>query len=70
MSVEQFVADQKPTLQLLEAILARDSELVEAHARRGWLLLKASTDDELLRGNRSLNRSAEEHHMGQKANEV
>ena len=61
VSVEQFVADSKPTRRLLEAILARDPELLEAQARRGWLLLNAATEDEFLRWNRSLSRSAEEH---------
>ncbi len=61
VSVEDFVADPKPALRLLEAILARDSELVEAQARRGWLLLTAGTDDEFLSWNRSLGRAADDH---------
>lgn len=61
VNVEQFVPNPKPTLRLLEAILARDPELIEAQARRGWFLLTAGTDDEFLRWNRSLGRSAEEH---------
>ena len=61
VNVEQFVTNPKPTLRLLEAILARDPDLTEAQARRGWLLLTAGTDDEFLRWNRSLSRSAEEH---------
>ncbi len=61
VNVEQFVANPKPTLRLLEAILERDPELTEAHARRGWFLISAGTDDEFLRWNRSLSRSAEEH---------
>ena len=61
VSIEQFVADPKPALRLLEAILSRDSELTEAQARRGWLLLTAGTDNEFLSWNRSLSRAADEH---------
>ena len=61
VSVEEYVANPKPTLRLLEAILARDPELTEAQARRGWFLLMAGSDDEFLSWNRSLSRSSEEH---------
>ncbi|MBC7815830.1 MAG: VCBS repeat-containing protein [Planctomycetaceae bacterium] len=61
VSVEQFVANPTPALRLLEANLARAPDLIEAQARRGWLLLTAGTDDEFLSWNRSLSRSADEH---------
>ena len=59
--VEEFVANSKPTRRLLEAILSRDAELIEAHARRGWFVLMSGTDDEFLEWNRSIGRSAESH---------
>lgn len=61
VSVEQYVANPKQELRLLAAILARNPELTEAQARRGWFLLTVGSDDEFLSWNRSLNRSAEEH---------
>ena len=61
VSIEQFVADPKREIQILKAVLIRSPEMVEAQARRGWLLLTAGTDDEFLSWNRSLSHSAEQH---------
>lgn len=61
VNVEQFVANPAQTLRLLEAILARDPELIEAQARRGWCLFSTGADQEFLRWNRSLKPSADEH---------
>ena len=61
VSIEQFVADPKREIQILDAVLARSPELAEAQARRGWLLLTTGADDQFLFWNRTLSRSAEEH---------
>jgi len=61
VNIEEYVANPKPVLRLLEAILARSPELTEAQARRGWFLLTAGSDSEFLSWNRSLSHSAEAH---------
>lgn len=61
VTVDQYVANPTQALRLLEAVLARDSGLIEVQARRGWFLLIAGTDDEFLSWNRLLDNSAEEH---------
>ncbi|MDB5385760.1 MAG: tetratricopeptide repeat protein [Planctomycetaceae bacterium] len=59
--LEQEIANPKSTLRLLEAILERNPDLVEAQARRGWLLLTAGTEDDFLGWNQSLSPTAEKH---------
>ncbi len=61
VTLEQVYPDLTPVLGLLEAILARDPELAEAQARRGWVLLMSGHDSEFLNWNRSLTSTAELH---------
>ena len=61
VSIEQFIADPKPALKILDAVLARKPDSLEAQARRGWLLRTSGADDEFLAWNRSLSRAADEH---------
>ena len=61
VSIEQFVADPRDALRMLDAVVAQHPEIVEAHARRGWLLLSGGTDEKFLTWNRSRNRAAEAH---------
>ncbi len=61
VSIEQFVADPKASLQMLDAVVSQYPEMVEAQARRGWLLQTSGMDEKFLAWNRSLNHSTEEH---------